>query len=88
VYRIQYTKVAERGLIRLPANVRRTVVDRIEAVAAAPEAEQPFMTELRGDLKGLCRVRVAGYRAILRIDHEARVLSVLKVGPRGAVYNG
>jgi mRNA-degrading endonuclease RelE of RelBE toxin-antitoxin system len=46
-----------------------------------------MLKPLKGGLAGLHRLRIGDWRAVLRIDHAARVVRVVDVAPRGAAYD-
>ena len=74
-------KVAEviRGL---PPDVKRGVKAAMRALAADPLAGEP----LRGELEGLMKYRVRRYRIVYEVARSQRVLRILAVGHRRAVY--
>lgn len=74
-------KVAE--VIRsLPPDVKRAVKAALRALSADPAAGEP----LRGELEGLMKYRVRRYRIVYEVVRAGRVLRVLAVGHRRAVY--
>ena len=47
----------------------------------------PFVgIRLRGELDGLFRWRTGDYRIVYKIDEEKRLVVLLDVGPRKAIY--
>ena len=42
---------------------------------------------LRGELDGLLRWRTGDYRIVYKIDEEKRLVVLLDVGPRKAIYD-
>lgn len=79
---ITYTRSALKVLRRMPANVSRLIVAKIDQYAADPTSLANNVTELKGRT-GL-RLRVSNWRIIMNDDGE--VLAVLEVGPRGSIY--
>lgn len=55
----------------------------IEELVSSPFAG----TKLRGELEGLLRWRTGGYRIAYKIDEEKRLVVLLDVGPRKAIYD-
>ena len=66
----------------LPPDVKRAVKAALRALAEEPEAGAP----LRGELEGLMKYRVRRYRIVYQIVRASRVLRILAVGHRRAVY--
>ena len=83
-YSVRVKKRAVKGLSSLPANVRRDLAARIEALGADP---LPHSAEpLRGEFAGLHRLRVGDDRIVYQIDETRRAVVVLRVGHRHNVY--
>lgn len=74
-------KVAEviRGL---PPDVKKGVKAAMRALTTDPSAGEP----LRGELEGLMKYRVRRYRIVYQADRQRRILRILAVGHRRAVY--
>jgi mRNA interferase RelE/StbE len=79
---IAYSKSALRSLRRIPADHSRRICSKIERYAAAPSDMANNVTALKGS--SYLRLRVGDWRVIM--DDEGTVLHVLKVGPRGGIY--
>jgi mRNA interferase RelE/StbE len=73
---------ARKALRKMPANMARRILDKIEAYAADPQSQANNVTALVGR-EGI-RLRVGDWRVIM---HDGEVLDVLKIGPRGGVYD-
>lgn len=73
---------ARKALRKMPANMARRILDKIEAYAADPQSQANNVTALMGR-EGI-RLRVGDWRVIM---HDGEVLDVLKIGPRGGVYD-
>jgi mRNA interferase RelE/StbE len=80
---VRYTTEALRSLKR-HGNVANRIRRAIEEYATDPTAHANNVTRLAGS--SASRLRVGNYRVIF-VETEAE-LSVLKVGPRGGVYEG
>jgi len=71
-----------RELKKLPADVKAGVLLAIEELVSNPFAG----IRLRGELDGLFRWRTGDYRIVYKIDEEKRLVVLLDVGPRKAIY--
>jgi mRNA interferase RelE/StbE len=79
---VAYSKAALKTLRRMPATEGRRVRDKIEQFAADPAS-------LANNVKALTdspfiRLRVGDWRVIM--DDRGTVLEIIKIGPRGGVY--
>lgn len=83
-WRVLIAPRAEKALKRLPAHEQARFRDAIDRLSAGPH--QTPVKPLRG--RPEWRLRVGGWRALLRVDHEKRVIVVVAIGPRGDVYKG
>ena len=82
-FRSAPTKHFLRELKKLPAHVRARVVLAIEELVTNPFAG----IRLREELDGLLRWRTGDYRIVYKIDEEKRLVVLLDVGPRKAIYD-
>ncbi len=80
---IDYTKPAIKTMAAMPRNVRELVKSKIEALARAPFGAAN-VKQLVGE-PGY-RLRVGDWRVIYDVDSGRLVVRVLKIGPRGGVY--
>lgn len=80
--RIAYSREALKTLRRMPANVAKTIRAKIELYAADPTSVANNVKKLRA--RPGYRLRVGDWRVIF--DRDGNVLSVLRIGPRGGIY--
>jgi mRNA interferase RelE/StbE len=83
-YEVRFERAADRDLDRLPSEVQRRVIARIEALAVDPRP--PGAEALGGPLHGLTKLRVGKYRISYEIDDERGVVSIMEVGHRRDIY--
>ncbi|AQS61795.1 hypothetical protein AGRHK599_LOCUS1202 [Rhizobium rhizogenes] len=79
---IAYSKSALKVLRRLPSNEAKRITSKIEQYASDPKSLANNIKALVGS--PYIRLRVADWRIIM--DDQGNVLEVLKIGPRGSVY--
>ena len=84
MYRIQYRLSVVKILRRLPRNVAKTVVGKINQLAENPYAPNNNITRLTGE-PGY-RLRVGDWRVLYEIDDDTLVIEIIKIGPRSGVY--
>ncbi len=81
-YALKIKASAQKDLLQLPHKARQRVINAIDALAENPQRG----SVLKGELRGLYRLRVGDYRIIYEIQHEAVVVLVLRVDHRREVY--
>ena len=79
---IRFQPAAAKALRKMPKNTAQRIVAKIEAYAEDPAAQANNVKTLKGR-EGV-RLRVGDWRVIM---HDGEVLDVLKIGPRGGVYD-
>jgi len=84
VYKISYTKEAEKSLLRMPRNTAKLIREKLDAIASDPFANHPNAKKLQS--REGYRLRVGDWRVIYKIQNEQLVIVVLKVASRGEVY--
>ena len=89
-YTLKYKRSAIKGLRKIPRPIRETIVEKLESIALDPSFtainEKCFdVIQLSGE-QNLYRLRQGSYRAVyLKADDQLIVL-VIRVEPRGGVY--
>lgn len=82
-YGITFARSARKELDRLPADVAKRVLEKIEALRDHP---RPIgVTKLKGQ-RNLWRLRVGDYRVVYAIDDAAKAVDVSIVRHRRDVY--
>lgn len=84
MYRIFYTKEAEKSLLKMPHKTAKLMREKLDAIAANPYANHPNAKKLQG--REGYRLRVGDWRVIYKIHNEQLIIIVLKVASRGEVY--
>jgi mRNA interferase RelE/StbE len=69
----------------MPANTARTIRSKIDHLARDPYAPNNNALRLTG--RDGYRLRVGDWRVIYELDDARRVLTVLRIAPRGGVYD-
>ena len=71
-------------LQRMPRNIAKTVVRKIDQLAESPYAPNKNVARLKGE-RGY-RLRVGDWRVLYEIRDNNLVVEIIKIGPRGGVY--
>ena len=86
---VKVSSKAEKYILKLARPVRERVIEELKALSKYEDPLQhPDTRSLTGPLKGMHRLRIAGYRVIFELikDKEKRIIAVVTVAPRGDVY--
>lgn len=84
IYKITVSRKAERDMMRLPAQERKKLANRIDLLAVDPRP--PGCLKLAGQKEVLWRIRSGNYRLLYAIDDSVRIVDVRRVGDRREVY--
>jgi mRNA interferase RelE/StbE len=84
MYRLEFTKQADKALRRLPRDAAKLIVGKLEILAADPYAPNNNVKKLV-ERTGY-RLRVGDWRVIYEIEDDRLVILVVAVGSRGAIY--
>ena len=81
-YSIRVKRSAARELARVPEPDRQRIVHAIDRLAEHPRAG----SALKGEFRGLRRVRVGNYRVVYEVLEDALVVLVVRVRHRRDTY--
>jgi mRNA interferase RelE/StbE len=83
VHSIEYTREARKALKAMPRKLRELVTSKVDGLA-----RDPFGAANVKKLVGQpgYRLRVGDWRVIYDVDSGRLVVHVLKIGPRGGIY--
>ena len=84
MYRIEYSRQAQKALIRMPTNAARLVRSKIEQLAANPLGPNNNVKRLKG--VDAFRLRVGDWRVVYELHHRTVVVFIIRIGPRSNVY--
>ena len=85
MYRVEYTRNAEKELNRLPTRIRNTIEAKIAMVAKNPYAPNNNIKVLAGG-EGY-RLRVGDYRVVYYLDDGALIIEIVRVRHRKEAYS-
>jgi mRNA interferase RelE/StbE len=84
VYRILFTRSADKTLRKLPQSTAQRIRRSLDDLATNPYAEHLDVTKLQN--RPGYRLRVGDWRVIYEIENDELTILVLRVGSRGEVY--
>jgi mRNA interferase RelE/StbE len=82
-YRVRLKKSAQRDLKRLPREVQKRLVARLEALAGDP---RPPGAEMLAGAVNIWRMRAGDYRIVYTIKDDILLVLVLRLGHRREIY--
>ncbi len=82
LYRVEFTRSAERDLDRIPRHLLGQVMNRIEKLASQP---RPRGCKKISD-PAIYRVRQGDYRVVYQVEDSTRTVTVFKIGHRREIY--
>lgn len=84
MYRLIIMKSADKTLRKLPRNDARRIQAKLIQLAEDPYAPNNNVTKLQN--RDSYRLRVGDWRVIYEINDAQVIIYVVKIGPRGQVY--
>lgn len=84
-YKIYYSPVAEKYLLRLPKSKADSLLNRIKYVVLNPFKKDNNIAKLAGTVSSY-RLRIGDIRIIYELDIKNKAMYVVKIAPRGSVY--
>lgn len=84
MWKVVYLPQAAKALRRLEPKTASRIMARVSELARDPHAPNNNATKLQG-ANGY-RLRVGDWRVIYTLDHGVLVVTVVRIGPRGSIY--
>ena len=84
MYEVIYRKTAQKGLLRLPVEMRAEFRYAFCLLAENPTRRDLDIKPLQG--RDGYRLRIGQWRAVYRIERERLIILVLDLGSRGDIY--
>ena len=84
MYQIIFTKQADRTLRRLPRDLAKRIREKLVQISESPYGRHNNVTKLQQ--RSGYRLRVGDWRIIYEVEDDKLVILVLKIAPRGGVY--
>ena len=85
MYLLTYSKQARKTLTRVPAHVSSRILDRMKKIASNPFAPDNNAESMRG-MHGYFRLRSGDWRVVYKVETDVLRIVVVKIAPRGGVY--
>ncbi|HGG59816.1 MAG TPA: type II toxin-antitoxin system RelE/ParE family toxin [Gammaproteobacteria bacterium] len=84
MHRILFSKQADKTLRKMPRNMALLIRRKLEHLSSDPFASNANVTKLQG--RPGYRLRVGDWRIIYDVEDDRLVIEVLRISPRGGVY--
>ena len=85
VFRVSIRKHCDKQIRKAPPKIRQAVSDALEEIRNNPY-HNPNVKELKGELAGIYRYQIGGYRLSYIIDEDDIVVIAVDFSPRGDAY--
>ena len=85
---IEFAAKAEKELAQLDKQAQKNILHFLRERVADREDPRDFGGPLRGNLAGLWKYRVGGYRVIAEIQDDKVLIIVVRIGHRSKIYGG
>jgi len=82
--RIEFTSAASRDWRDLSKDVQRRLAPAIDSLADNPHP--PGSLALRGNLRGVIRLRVGDWRIVYQVDAAQSIVTIVEIAHRSHVY--
>lgn len=86
MYEVRLSKAAQEFYRKADKPLARKLARCFEQLELDPR-NHPNVKPLKGELAGVYRFRVGGYRVLYRIDGQIQIVSVAKIAHRLDVYD-
>jgi mRNA interferase RelE/StbE len=83
-YEIVFTKKADRQIKKLDPDIEKQIRNAINGLTSNPRPQSS--KRLKGEYKGLWRMRSGNYRIIYEIKEQKLLITVIRVGHRKNIY--
>jgi mRNA interferase RelE/StbE len=84
VYEILFSKQADKTLRKMSRNMAALIREKLDQLALDPYAKHNNATKLKN--LPAYRLRMGDWRVIYEINDDKLIILVLKIGPRGGIY--
>ena len=82
MYTVEFSKLAEKKLIKLEGNVQKRIISSLERIRIRPQAHLKKLVD-----SPYFSLRVGDYRLILNIQQSELIILVINLGHRKSVYS-
>jgi mRNA interferase RelE/StbE len=83
--KLVFEKAARKGLAKMSPKAASAMLERLEAIAAAPRGRHPNVKPLVGH-KDAYRLRQGDWRAVYVLDYSTDEMQVILIDVSGSVY--
>lgn len=84
--KLEFDKPALKGLRKMPAKDRTSLLAKLDTIAAGPFVKHPFDVKAMNGMKDVFRVRQGDWRAVYEVIRVGDTVLVLIIDIRGEVY--
>ncbi len=85
-YRVEIKRVAQKAIAQLDRDLQRQLSEAIRKLGENPRPHG--YVQMKAQKEKLYRIRVREWRIIYTIEEDVLLVVVVRLGPRGDVYEG
>jgi len=85
-YKIEFSRRSFKYFKKLDLTIKQRITSQLLHLANNPRSPELDIKKIQGE-SSLYRLRVGHLRILYSIADEVLIISVIKIGPRGDVYN-
>ncbi len=86
MYTLHFLTSAKKEFKKLDSVAQKYMQEKLTLLVENPEILKNNIKPLKGEHKGLFRLRVNQYRVIFQIKEEKLIITIVRVGHRKEVY--
>lgn len=84
---IKFSSTAEKHYCKLDKKLKKRIKEKLMEMALLENpAEYSQVKQLTGELKDFYRLRIGDYRLIFSLIKEEKIIAVVNMAARGAIY--
>lgn len=85
-YKIEFSNRAYRYYEKLDKILKQRISNHLQLLSDNPRNPELDIKKIKG-YSSLYRLRIGNYRIVYAIEDEVLVIVIVKIGPRGDIYN-
>ncbi len=85
MFTVEYSLQASKFLQKCDRELRKRIIDKIDKLKENPISHDSKF--VAGFKEKLYRIRIGDYRVLYEVDHEGKIIGIVKIDNRSKVYS-